>query len=275
MLGLAVGAAIWRRTLRGGGLVLAVFVVVLLDLFHATAPFNPTTDDVLAGYRHPEAIAFLRGRYAEDGPFRIEAIAPSWQPNTALLTGLDDIGGLVDPLALADYDAYLANARQDRSSDAYRNLNARYLIAATDQEPPAGYREALRTTTGIVIWEAPDPGPRAWIDGSDTQITVDRPDSDRLNLTLPAESPGGRLIVSQVSYPGWTATIDGDEVQLGEHDGIFQALDVPAGARTVELAFRPERWTLYVVVAAISAVAWLAALGFTLARERRRSIVTP
>jgi hypothetical protein len=39
------------------------------------------------------------------------------------------------------------------------------------------------------------------------------------------------------------------------------------------LIFRPQRWTLYVIVAAISAVVWVAALGLTLARERRRGIV--
>jgi hypothetical protein len=275
MLGLAVAIAIWRRALRGGGLVLAVFVVVLLDLFHATSPFNPTTDDILAGYRHPEAIAFLHERYTADGPFRIEAIAPNWQPNTAFLTGLDDIGGLVDPLALADYDSYLNHARQDRSSEAYRNLNARYLIAATDQQPPAGYREALRTSTGLVIWEAPDPRPRAWLDGSDTEVRVERTDPDQIRLTLPADSPGGRLVISQVDYPGWSATIDGDNIDLDEAAGIFQSLDVPSGAQTVELTFRPQQWTLFLTVAIASAIVWLVALGLTLARERRRSIVTP
>jgi len=274
-LGLGVAAAIWRRTLRGGGLVLAVFIVVLLDLFHATSPFNPTTDDVLAGYRHPEAIAFLRERYAQDGPFRIEAIAPNWQPNTAQLVGLDDIGGLVDPLALADYDALLYRVRQDRASDAYRDLNARYLIAATDQEPPAGYREALRSESGVVIWEAPDPRPRAWIEGSDVEVSVQQRDSDHLRLTLPADSPGGRLIVSQVDYNGWTVKINGETVSPSRYGEVLQSLDIPAGAHTIDLTFQPHRWTLYVVAAAISGIAWLAALIFTLARERRRGIVTP
>jgi hypothetical protein len=246
----------------------------VLDLFHATAPFNPALDDVLAGYRHPEAIEFLRERYAADGPFRIETIAPNWQPNTAQLAGLDDIGGLVDPLALADYDSYLARARQDRDSDAYRNLNVRYVVAAHDQDAPSGYREALRTPTGLVIWEAPDPRPRAWIDGSDLPLDVRRPDPDRLVITLPADSPGGRLIVSQVNYPGWTATLDGDNIQLDEHDGVLHSLSVPSGARAIELTYRPNQWTLYISIAAISAIAWLAALAFTLARGRRRSIVT-
>ncbi|MEX1158623.1 MAG: hypothetical protein WEC79_06820, partial [Thermomicrobiales bacterium] len=274
-LGLAVAAAIWRGALRGGWLALAIFAVVVLDLFHATAPFNPAIDDVLAGYRHPEAIEFLRERYAADGPFRIEAIAPNWQPNTAQLAGLDDISGLVDPLALADYDGYLFRAREDRASEEYRNLNARYLVAAVDQVPPAGYGEALRTPTGLVIWEAPDPRPRAWIDGSDVPITVSQADPDRLTLTLPADSPGGELIVSQVSYPGWSATLDGDDIELNEHDGALQSFDVPSGPLTIELTFRPNHWTLYISVTAISAFIWLAALVFTLARARRRSIVTP
>lgn len=274
-LGLAVAAAIWRGLLRGGWMVLMVFAVVLLDLFHATSPFNPAVDDVLAGYRHPEAIGFLRERYEEDGPFRIEAIAPSWQPDTALLVGLDDIGGLVDPLALANYDTYVARARQDRASDAYRNLNARYIIAAIDQDAPDGYREALRTDDGLVIWEARNPRPRAWIAGSTVAVAVEQTDSNHLTLTLPADSPGGELVISQVTYPGWTATIDGDDAGLREYDGVLQSLDVPDGDHTIELSFRPRYWTLYVIVAALSAVVWIAALVLTLARGRRRSIVTP
>ena len=273
-LGLAVAAAIWRGMLRGGWLVLAVFAVVLLDLFYATSPFNPTADDVLAGYRHPRAIEFLREQYTKDGPFRIESIAPNWQPNTALLAGLDDIGGLVDPLALADYDDYLVRVRQDRDSDEYRNLNVRYVIAASNQDAPSGYREALRTGTGLVIWEAPDPRPRAWLDGSDVPVTVERPNPDRLTLTLAANSPGGELVISQTAYPGWSATLDGDNIDLDEYDGVLQSLNVPSGAQTIELTFRPQLWALSIVAVVISAIAWLAAFAVTLARGRRRSIVT-
>jgi hypothetical protein len=274
-LGLGVAAAIWRGLLRGGWMVLMIFGVVLLDLFHATSPFNPAVDDVLAGYRHPDAIAFLRERYEQDGPFRIEATAPAWQPDTALLVGLDDIGGLVDPLALAGYDAYLTRARQDRASDAYRNLNARYLIAEADQDAPVGYREALRTDDGLVIWEAPNPRPRAWLIGNDVPVAVAQSESDHLTLTIPPDSPGGELVISQVSYPGWSAMIDGEDIDLREYDSILQSLEIPAGAHTIAISFRPRYWTLYVIVAALSAAVWLAALVFTLARGRRRSIVTP
>jgi len=274
LLGLAVAAAIWRGVLRGGWLALAVFAVVLLDLFHATSPFNPAVDDVLAGYRHPEAITFLRERYEEDGPFRIEAIAPNWQPNTALLVGLDDIGGLVDPLALANYDDYLFRARQDRDSAEYRNLNVRYVIAATDQDAPPGYDEALRTDD-LVLWEVPDPRPRAWIEGSDVPVDVAQSDPDQLILTLPAGSPGGNLVVSQTAYPGWSATINGDDIDLNDDDGVFQSLDVPSGAQTIELTFRPQHWTPSLVIAAVSAITWLAAFALTLARGRQQSIVSP
>jgi uncharacterized membrane protein YfhO len=82
------------------------------------------------------------------------------------------------------------------------------------------------------------------------------------------------LIVSQVGYPGWSATINGDGADINTHDDVLMSLTVPAGAQSIDLTFRPQRWTLYLTVAAISAVAWMAALGFTLARGRRRSIVS-
>lgn len=55
---------------------------------------------------------------------------------------------------------------------------------------------------------------------------------------------GGVLVLPEVYYPGWTATIDGNEVALGRVDYVLRALRVPAGKHEVVLAFHPQSLSL-------------------------------
>lgn len=50
---------------------------------------------------------------------------------------------------------------------------------------------------------------------------------------------GGVVVFSEIYYPGWTATIDGEEVELGRANYILRALRVPAGTHEVRMEFRP------------------------------------
>ena len=273
LLGLGVMALVWRRGMSRGLIVVAVTAVVLLDIFHATAPFNPTTDPILSGFEHENTVEVLRQEYEENGPFRIEVITPRWQPDLARIVELDSIGGLVDPLALESYEEYLRDARSDRSSEAYRDLNVRYVIS--DEEvgsPGETFDMAFESDSGIVVWEAAEWMPRAWMEGSDAAVTVSRQSPGNLNIDMSQVDDGGRLVVSQVHYPGWQASVDGRDVAVEPYNGVLQAIAVPAGAREVELTFRPERWTLWVLIAIAGAVIWCGAAIFTLAGGRLRAV---
>lgn len=258
LLGLGVMYSVSRGVLTGGGLVVAVSVVVLLDIFHATAPFNPTTTPILAGFQHEEAVTFLREEYEEGGPFRIETISPLWQPNLALVAGLDDIGGLFDPLALAGYQSYLAQARTDRQSMAYRDLNVRYIVSDTETgSPGAGFSEALTSGDGLVIWEADEWNPRAWIEGSDVELVVTVHEPGRLTVGIPTEAGPGTLIVSQVDYPGWTAEVNERQQAITPYNSVLQAIEFDQGGMMIEFSYRPERWTLWLAVAVGGGLLWL------------------
>ena len=50
---------------------------------------------------------------------------------------------------------------------------------------------------------------------------------------------GGVVVFSEIYYPGWTATIDGEAVELGRVNYVLRALRVPAGAHEVKMEFRP------------------------------------
>jgi hypothetical protein len=51
---------------------------------------------------------------------------------------------------------------------------------------------------------------------------------------------GGLVVFSENYYPGWTATIDGKDAELGRVDYILRGLNVPAGKHQVELMFYPK-----------------------------------
>ena len=61
------------------------------------------------------------------------------------------------------------------------------------------------------------------------------------NLTYEVKSSkGGVIVFSEIYYPGWTATVDGEPVELGRVDYILRALNVKAGSHKVVLDFHPQ-----------------------------------
>ena len=61
------------------------------------------------------------------------------------------------------------------------------------------------------------------------------------NMTYTVNSSkGGVVVFSEVYYPGWSATIDGQPAELGRVNYILRALNVKAGKHEVVLDFHPS-----------------------------------
>ena len=61
------------------------------------------------------------------------------------------------------------------------------------------------------------------------------------NLTYEVKSSkGGVIVFSEIYYPGWTATVDGQPVELGRVDYILRAINVKPGNHKVVLDFHPQ-----------------------------------
>ena len=283
--GLLAGSLFWLTARRGawarpvtlGWLAAAL---VFLDLAAVGAYQDVGEQDPSLSFQQPAIASFLA---SQPGPYRIDArteIDDLWQPDTALLYGWDDVGGLVNPLLLADAARYWEGLGS-RSSRLYDLLNARYVIArkdvtldwdkfklAFDGDPSLNVYENTRALPRAFVvgnvqpapdheaaWAAIhepafDPGSQAVVEGGAPagggtgQVTALGQGPGRVSVETASDGPAV-LVVSQMWYPGWQVWIDGapSEEPL-RADYAFQGVALPPGSHRIELVFRPDAWRL-------------------------------
>ena len=70
-------------------------------------------------------------------------------------------------------------------------------------------------------------------------VTLEKYEPNQLTYKVKS-GQGGIVVFSEIYYPGWTATIDGKEAELGRVDYVLRALPVEAGEHEVVLSFFPK-----------------------------------
>ena len=118
---------------------------------------------------------------------------------------------------LVDKLSYVSNANEEM--DAVGKLDLRHEAVAD-----AKFKEQLGEA---VVQDT----------ASTVQITGYEP--NRLNYEVNS-GKGGVLVFSEIYYPGWTATVDGEPVELGRVNYILRAMNIKPGKHQVELAFFPK-----------------------------------
>ena len=81
---------------------------------------------------------------------------------------------------------------------------------------------------------------------------------------------GGVLVFSEVYYPGWTATVDGQPIELGRVNYLLRALAIKPGKHEVVLSFFPKSIDRTETVAYISYAALLLLIAATVFLDWRR-----
>lgn len=90
-------------------------------------------------------------------------------------------------------------------------------------------------------------------------------------LTYDVESnKGGIILFSEIYYPGWTATIDGQAATLGRANYVLRALNVKPGKHKIVLEFFPKSVNTTETIAYTAYVALLFVLALLVYVEYRR-----
>lgn len=273
VIALAFAASFWlvawaliaARQVRWLSATLFVVMMVALLFFDlsATGAYtdispNPPT----SGYQHPEIIAFLQ---ADPDHFRIDTrtgIEELWQPDTAALVGLEDVGGIANPLELRSWRDYWETTG-GRDTARYDLLNAKYVIVRDGTPLPGDkFVLALDALGGLAVYRNTTVAPRAWLalpatdlaalapDAAAQPVVVDLLEPTRIVVHGQTAAPS-YLVFSEVWYPGWQATIDGAPADVVQANGLFRAVMLPAGEFAVDLRFAPSTWRWGVLAAGI------------------------
>jgi hypothetical protein len=190
--------------------------------------------------------------------------------------GLEDVAGY-DPLQLSSYHDAVASSNGRQPSDRHftwveraptrllRRLGVRYYVASPGLEP-AGMTVVLRTPQATVVRDDEAlPLARVNRPGRTDPARILVRDPDRVVIATPA-GPAGRLVLADPPYPGWSVTVDGHAAPVRDQDGLFRAVDLPAGDHTVEWRFAPRSVKLGFYV---TLVALLAAVAYAAVARRR------
>jgi Bacterial membrane protein YfhO len=68
------------------------------------------------------------------------------------------------------------------------------------------------------------------------------------------------LVLTDVNYPGWKATVDGRPAAIERVDYLLRGVAIPAGSHTVEFRYAPLSWRIGWIVSSVAALAFVAAL---------------
>jgi hypothetical protein len=231
-------------------LLLSLVDLGLMDV-SLFASRNPQT--VLA--EGGEAAAFLSD---QPGQFRVYSPSYSLPQQTAAAYGLELADG-VDPLQLQSYANYMEAATGVESHGYSVTLPALTNDPSKDNEGtvPDVNKLALLNVKFVTsefeihvrgldlvdmfgstyVYELSGSLPRAYIESTpDKQVIIDSWSPNRIEIT--ASGPG-RLVLSEIMYPGWLAQVDGRQTTIIAYEGILRSVELPDGAHQIVFEFRP------------------------------------
>ena len=82
-------------------------------------------------------------------------------------------------------------------------------------------------------------------------------------------SKAGVAVFSEIYYPGWTATIDGQPVEVARVNYVLRALRIPAGRHEIVFSFRPTSVSTTEVIAYVAFALLIAGFLFAAWRQWR------
>ena len=94
-------------------------------------------------------------------------------------------------------------------------------------------------------------------EGATAQVIESAPKRFVIQADLPAP---GLLILSEIYYPGWKATVDGQPAPLLRTDVVLRGVPLAAGSHRVEIHYAPSSFRLGAAISALTLLACIAGL---------------
>lgn len=225
---------------------------------------------------------------SQPGLFRV-SVAAEFPPDIGDLYGIQTTGGLTATI-LKDLErgwrasgtGNLLNVRyfvnkeraeglqlvyQDSPWKVYLNTAAMpraWVVHHVEAEPPSPWLERRISAADF------DPSRMAFLaeplparllplpEGGRDKVTIEQYRADRLELTVRSQAPGV-LVLSEVYYPGWRATVNGQPTSISKVNGLLRGVVVPTGESKVAFWYAPRS---VLIGAIISSLTFFGALAF-------------
>lgn len=130
-------------------------------------------------------------------------------------------------------------------------LNVRFLVTEFPLQTP-GF-ELKQTFESLYVYENTRARPRAWTSTGEAEVQLWSPN----RIVISASGPG-QLILSEIMYPGWQASVDGQRASIETVESVLRGVPLPAGPHTIAFEFHP-RWVY--IGAALTAFGLLILIG--------------
>ena len=74
---------------------------------------------------------------------------------------------------------------------------------------------------------------------------------NRINII--ASGPG-KLVLSEINYPGWKVIVDGNQKEIVTAYGLLRSIDLAQGSHEIEFSFQP--WPVYAGMG-LAVIGWI------------------
>ncbi len=249
------------------------FLLIIILLFGELVYINST---ILKAVPVPPKTELVKWLESQPGLFRVYSPSYSFpMPNY-----LQQANG-VDPMHLETYSGFMREASgistgkysvslpdiyidsqtpnsikvlsQYPDSKLLGLLNVRYLAA--NYELKSKNLKKINQFDNTYLYETLDVKDRAWFEGGTAEILNWSPN----NISIKTNGKGGRLILSEIDYPGWVAKVDGNSIPIEPYQGLLRSISISPGNHVVQFVFLPVR---FFVGGIISLAGWLGLILF-------------
>jgi hypothetical protein len=100
---------------------------------------------------------------------------------------------------------------------------------------------------------------------------LSRYSAERVAIAVHADRRS-EVVLSDVYYPGWHATVDGHPVRIDRVDYLLRGVPVPPGTHRVELSYDPASFRIGWLVSLVALVSVAATAAVAMYRRRRKSM---